>query len=48
MTGAFDIMVAARYLAGGRTLEWIKAAIEQLDGVLRVVVCPLSTATDGV
>ena len=46
MVGAFDIMVGARDIAEGRTPERVKSIVEQIDGVLRVVVCPLSPAVD--
>ena len=46
MVGAFDIMVVAKGVAGRQTPDRIKTMIEQIDGVLRVVVCPLSPAND--
>ena len=46
MVGAFDIMVAARDVAEGRTPEQIRSLVGQIDGVLRVVVCPLFPALD--
>ena len=46
MVGAFDIMVEARDIAEGRTPERVKSIVEQIDGVLRVVVCPLYPAID--
>jgi hypothetical protein len=44
MAGPFDIMVVASDLAEGRALERIKSLVERIDGVVRVVVCPLSPA----
>jgi hypothetical protein len=46
MAGPFDIMVVTRDLAEWRALERIKSLIEGIDGVLRVVVCPLSPSSE--